>query len=422
VKIGAGSFTRNRSLNFPTIIALIVNLIRKTIQVELNIFMDRIDKKGVTKQALSKARKKLSPQAFQLLNDELVKEYYLDNEIKLFHGFRVLISDGSTVQLPETDEIRKTYGWASNQSNRETPVGRISILFDPFNDIIIHSLLAPYKIGETELFDGHLSHLDQITTNPKLNDLIILDRGYQSTELMLELKEKNKNFIIRAGGNTCLSEVKEIAKTKSDSIITIQAQSKDNKLWYKIRKFFPGLKKQVSSFQLRVIVLNLKNNKQVTLVTSLLSQTQYPPEFFKETYHIRWEVEEKYKHIKKALFIENFSGHLCIVVEQDFYATVFTCNAASLVAQEAQDEIDREHAEKKYAHKYKINRNIAFGMFKNELIDVLLGDCDLATYLEKIKAYMKQSLVQVVPERNFPRVFRRGVSRKTFHTNSRSAL
>ena len=77
--------------------------------------------------------------------------------------------------------------------------------------------------------------------------------------------------------------------------------------------------------------------------------------------------------------MENFSGKSKLTIEQDFFATVFTCNIASLLMQEAQDEINEILEQKKYKHKYKINRNFGLGLLKDEPIRILLSNENLAT-------------------------------------------
>ncbi len=83
---------------------------------------------NVSAGAISKARSKLSPKAFILLNDTLVKEFYTDNLVNTFYGFNILAIDGSTLQLPFSSDIIKKYGYASNQTNKEIPTARISYL------------------------------------------------------------------------------------------------------------------------------------------------------------------------------------------------------------------------------------------------------------------------------------------------------
>ena len=99
-KLQEQDFTRNRSLTFVNLTVIIINFVKKSLQLELYNFADFFKISSVTKQAFSKARKKLSPVIFMLLNQKLLAEFYSDNEIKTFKGLRLLAIDGSTIRLP----------------------------------------------------------------------------------------------------------------------------------------------------------------------------------------------------------------------------------------------------------------------------------------------------------------------------------
>ena len=83
-KFKAENFSRNRVLSFNKVTLFIINLIRKSLQLELNNFTNINGLKDVTKQAFSKARRKLNPIVFKLLNNKLVSEFYTNNEF-LWH-------------------------------------------------------------------------------------------------------------------------------------------------------------------------------------------------------------------------------------------------------------------------------------------------------------------------------------------------
>ena len=64
------AFTRNRKLTFPVMIVLLLNLLTRTMQIELDDFFANVldaDTDSVTKQAFFKARKNILPDAFKEL-------------------------------------------------------------------------------------------------------------------------------------------------------------------------------------------------------------------------------------------------------------------------------------------------------------------------------------------------------------------
>lgn len=154
------------------------------------------------------------------------------------------------------------------------------------------------------------------------------------------------------------------------------------------------------------------------LVTSLIDQNEFIYEDIFKLYGLRWNIEEHYKFYKCIAEIENFSGESKIAVEKDFYATVFTCNSASLLAQEAQEEVNQASTNKPTKYTYKINRNILIGTIKNEILEVLLGNQDLAKYCENLKRRLKRSLVAIRPSRSFDRPESRRERRPIIHKNA----
>lgn len=63
-------FTRDRKLNFYSVLVLLLQKSVKSLQLKLNEFMDRLEaSESVTASAFCQARRKFLPQAFIELND-----------------------------------------------------------------------------------------------------------------------------------------------------------------------------------------------------------------------------------------------------------------------------------------------------------------------------------------------------------------
>ena len=399
-------FTRNRVFSFKSIILFIINLAKKSLHLELRDFTKMCGVKSVTKQAFSKARLKLNPIVFKLLNEKFVSEFYTDNDFKTFEGFRVLAIDGSTIQLPSSNEIVSFYGCCSGSAGLALPMAQSSTLFDVFNKITVDSVISPYKASEKnqalELLKSLVSINKKIDFDQgNIKDLLIFDRGYPSMQLIIELIRNKKDFLMRCPSNF-INPIREARKKgKVDQIIEIEfAKLSEPTL--------RSLKKTISNFdenkkiKLRVLCLGLSSGEKELLLTTVLEKNHTPIKLFK-LYQKRWDIEENYKFIKSIAAVENFSGKSKITVEQDFYATVLTCNIASMLMQEAEDEINEIMKEKKLKYRYKVNKNIALGLLKNELIEVLIFDKDLNQFCEQIKLQMQKALVPVRPNRSFQR-------------------
>jgi hypothetical protein len=408
-KLQQQDFTRNRSLTFTNLTVFIINFVKKSLQLELYSFADFFNISSVSKQAFSKARKKLSPMVFTLLNRKLLEEFYTDNEFKTFKGFRVLAIDGSTLRLPHNVELYDFYG--SDYHESSVPLAKISTIFDVLNHITLHSLIRNNIASERDMAADHIKYLSQINApNQPFEDLLIFDRGYPSLGLLFTLKTEKKHFLARIQKSFFCETNAAIQSGSHDSIITISLSGK------KIQKNIPlneclfNLSPD-ETIQIRLLILDLPNGQKEYIITSLMDQEKFKSSDVFFLYGLRWNIEENYKIYKNIAEIENFSGKSKIAIEQDFYATIFSCNISSLVMLEAQEEVEielkKDQSEKMPKYQYKVNRNILIGTIKNEIMDVLLSDQDLGEYCEKLKNRIKKNLIPIVPGRQFPRIFKK---------------
>ena len=418
-------FIRNRVFSFHKVVLFIINLIRKSLQIELLRFTKIGVAKEATKQAFSKARRKLDPIIFVLMNHKLIQEFYTDNEIKTFRRFRVLAIDGSTVQLPFSNELVEHYGLAKNLFGG-IPMARISTLYDVLNKVTIDSLIVPYKSSERDLAFEHIKNLLEINDNTNFNtseikDLFLFDRGYPSVKLLAMIHENKKDFVVRCYPSFVNVVDNAIKSGKNDQIIEIAFSDLHKDTKRRLRKTFPNFDVN-KSIKVRVLLFKLKSGKQEILLTSLLDQKKYLPIDFFNLYSQRWDTEENYKFQKSIAAMENFSGKSKLTVEQDFFATIFTCNIASLLMQEALDEIIETFELKKYKYGYKINRNIGLSLLKDELIATIISGKDLTIFCEKVKEHMKKNLVPIRPGRSVSRPPCSRNRNRKFPTNKRPGM
>ena len=167
-------FTRVRKQSFDLILLFMMNMLRKSLAIEIDNFFKflgkRIYSNKFTKSAFVQARKKINPDVFKHLSQTLVNEFYTDNEagIKKWLGFRLLAVDGSRITLPLTKELKTYYGETKNQSTTSIVQARCSVLYDVANNYVLDGILAPLKIGERALALQHLAFCEK-------DDLVIFE-------------------------------------------------------------------------------------------------------------------------------------------------------------------------------------------------------------------------------------------------------
>lgn len=403
-KMKANNFTRERVLTFERIAAFIINLARKSLQLELYNFTDILSIPDCTKQALSKARQKLHPTTFKLLNVKLLQEFYSDNVVKTFKGLRIIGIDGSTVLLPKTIELRKKFG---HDLTKDVVLARTSLMFDVLNNVTLHASINHYESNERSLAKDHIEELlklNKLTTNQNFSDdILIFDRGYPSSPLLAFLHTNKLNYAIRIT-HSFFSETNEAFNAGlKDTMLTIPVHKKWRPIHDDFKEFMASVDKDLT-IQVRMVVFDLGNGQKEIVLTSLIDQEKFTYEDIFGLYGLRWNVEEGIKFHKSIAEIENFSGNTAIAIEQDFFATIFTCNFSSLLMQEAEDELEAIGNKRKY--RYKGNRKILVGIIKDEIINVFLTERSLDEYCEALKNRIKKNLVPIKPNRSFPRHFK----------------
>ena len=391
-------FVRERLLPFHNMIFFLMNMVKGSLQDELDYFFkalraEEVAIRNVTKGAFTKARKKLSYQAFIELGRHLVSFFYAHFPCRKWKGFRLLAIDGSTGKVPRTQEVADHFGTWNPAKGDACPVARISDLFDVLNGIVVDALIRPKEQGERLLAAEHLQQV-------KSGDLILLDRGYPAFWLFLLILFKQAHFCARV--KTSWTEVRKFRNSgKKEKIITLCPSFVSIEQCKKLNL-------PLSDLQVRAIRIELDNGETEILLTSLLDKDLYPHEIFKELYHLRWTVEENYKTAKSRIEIENFSGKSVESVYQDFHAKVFAMNLTAALTHPAQDCIAGQ--QKKYA--YRINFTQALSKMKDSIV-LLFKRPNIMELINKLFDLFISTIEPIRPGRKYPRKQR--VQRRGFY-------
>lgn len=418
------AFLRKCILSFPFLVTFIINRLKKSNAAEIdssNTFLNRI--KNFTKSALSKARLKLSPNAFIELNDVVIKEFYDKKvNIKCFFCFTVLGIDGSKFQLPESCQLKLRYGGASNQTDISMNMAQGSQLVDVINGIVLHALLSPYTTCERILANNHInafiSKRKEITN--LANSIILFDRGYPSIFLIAKLHYNNIEYLMRSGKGFLKLINDFVSSGKIDGIIEINLKKIPKSDREEILRECHGLDLN-KKILVRVIVVILSTGEKEILLTSLFDKKKYNYKKFKEFYSLRWGAETIYGLEKIRWEIENFSGKSQIAVEQDYFATILNFNMTTVLALEAKKELDKSKDIEHREYEYEINYSIALAYMKNRFMRALFKpDIKPKNFCLEIKALMKKNLEPKRPGRKFEH--KRKYHRKRFPTNMRAVI
>ena len=391
------SFSRTRKLSFPNTVYFICSALRKSLSSEINNFIEEhsyLEFPNISKQAFSKARQNISPEAFKELCRVFTDSFYNSNiNLKKWNGFNVFAVDGTTLQVPDTSENIAHFGTSKNQSTTKTALASASALYDVLNDIVIDATISRYRTSEREMAKQHINSINNIKLLS--NSIIIFDRGYPSYDMFNFLEENGLFFLMRVSSSYKIAE---------------SINSNDSILNYKFG---------IYSKEVRVIKVDLPDGTIEVLLTNVFDKT-ITTTLFKELYFLRWGVECKYKELKSSIEIEEFSGTKPIAIKQDFYVSIYLSMVASLIKKDADAAIANDNQEKNLKSEYQANRNFILSEVFKKIVTMMVKPISGMRILENLLEKAKKIRSQIRPNRSCERKNKH--PRKKHHSQKKSCI
>ena len=391
------SFSRNRKLSFSNTVFFICSALHKSIASEISNFIEDykyLKFPSITKQAFSKARQNISPEAFNELCRLFVDKFYsLNKNLKTWNNFNVLAVDGTSLQVPDTKECGEYFGLSSNQNKTRTAVATASALYDVLNDIVVDARITKFRTSERLFAKQHIESIGNKICPQK--SIVIFDRGYPSYDMFDYLDSKKLLFLMRVSTSFKLAE---------------SLDSDDSILEYKVNGEFR---------KVRVIKFELSNGITETLVTNIYDETIKISEF-KELYFLRWGIESKYKELKCSIEIEEFSGTKPISIEQDFYVSLYLSMIGTLLKKEADIAIANDNKNKNLKYEYQANRNFILEQVFRNIISIITKSKKRKKILDVILEKAIKIRSQIRPNRSCERKIKH--PRKKHHHNIKSCI
>ena len=380
-------FTRRRKIDMRHVILYLFYHSGSSMNLNISGIRDELPKlrfPDISKQALSKARKGISPELFRSLFHFSVRTFYSScPERKSWHGFFPFAIDGSRIQVPTTKDNLSYFGQCRNGSHsREDSMASVSLLYDVCNDFVADGLIRGFSHGERSNAMEHLSFLEENSLTDRA--LILCDRGYPSYELFSHIKERGYFFLMRVQKN-----VRSLTDTGMEDIFL---------------DYVPDYlgKKGKPPIRVRVLHIILENGMEEWLVTNIL-ETSFTPEDFRNLYFLRWKVEGKYREFKSQLEMEQFHGARHDSVEQEAYFWFLFANLCSMLKSDADAVIEKRLAGSGNKYRYQANRAYLIGRLKKKLPKLLLEPGSIHRQLLGLLDEAVKKRSQVQPGRNCKR-------------------
>ncbi len=249
----------------------------------------------VSEQAFAQARQRM-PSAFWvallILLDEQFERLYAET-IRWRH-FRLLAVDGTRLDLPDWPALRQHYGTARNGFGGHHAQAQLVLVQFPLARLPYAYALEPVRLGEVGLARRLLQGL-------RREDLVLLDAGYLSYGLLVQIQQQQAHFVIRLRKRL---NVRTIRRLGSANDRLVCWRPKDSRGQWR-REDLPR------SLELRLLTYRLPGYRPLRLLTNVTSVAEVSAEQFgglsvspegavlgKGVYHWRWEIETTYRELK----------------------------------------------------------------------------------------------------------------------------
>ena len=307
--------------------------------------------------------------------------------------------NGSQVKLPNTPQTREEFNVGLRAlKETKTPKARISVMSDAKNEFIIDSEISDLDIGESVLAFKHIEKADEIMDLSK--SIVMFDRNYVSTELIVQLLMKKSYFIFRLKSDTYIKE-RNLMKTDDEWININLNRNRTKSIKHEETK---EKAEELRSLNLRAVNILLKNGEIETLLTNLPEELATPDEL-KDLYGERWQIEKGYDVLKNKLHIENFTGKKRITIEQDFYAEILMYNILIEFKTKCNRELWKNPQNNRYMYEYKVNVNVLAGKLKSSMYELFLTPSkeEQQLIISEIHRIAKKNLIKVKNKPSTPR-------------------
>ena len=220
----------------------------------------------------------------QVLHENVSKDW-------LWKGYRVMLVDGTTLLMPDTDNNQKTYPQQSAQkSGLGFPIVRLVGLLSLATGSCVDYAIGPYQgkgSGETSLFSQLIKMLSK-------NDLLLADRYYTSYAIIVLLMQQGTSLVFRQR-STVKSDFRRGQRLGAkDHIINLKKPKKkpvwmSDEAWAKLPD---------------EILVREFSVKGIVYVTTLIEANAYPKKALAELYQQRWQIEVDFRTIKIYMGME----------------------------------------------------------------------------------------------------------------------
>lgn len=398
VKDPLRDFTREGTFSFCRTMLFMTQMESHSTNREINDYFLPLGT-PVTQSAFVQARDKFNDKAFPALLQRFNAKYPFR---KTKNGLHIFAIDGSDLNVPADKRDCSTFiSYNSNQGGYHQ--FHINLTYDlleqRYSDVVIQPRTEMREVSAAcEMVDRN---------TVARNSLFILDRGFESLNLMAHIVSHGSFFLIRAKEiRSSVSPFSFVQVPDAEEFdIPVRFLISRNRTYWKhnpelyklIRENatfdFIEEKDTESTFELcfRLIKVKMANGSHEYLITNLPRQ-KFPQLRIKELYHMRWGIEISFLFLKYGIALNYFHSVKREFLVQEIYSRLILSNFISLVI--ACEEIPYNGT------KYRYKVSVSDAIYKCR--DFLNGD---PSY-EDLLPLLLRDKVPIRPDRCYPRNMR----------------
>lgn len=267
--------------------------------------------KPVTAQAFSEARAKLPASVVRSLLHRASGEFDAQHGADFrWRGRRLVAVDGACRVVQASDELRRAFG---SPQGSHYPQMHVTTLFDVCSQVPLDAVVGRYGSDER-------AQLFEVLGQARSGDVLVLDRGYPSFDVLAMLLLHDLDFVVRVPASSTFKEVAAFLATgRSQGVIHLHPHSHS-----------PA--RGMESFSVRIVVVPRHGDEPWVLLTSLPAAA-FPASAVADAYTRRWRIEEYYKLLAGSYFGQGFFHAKSVRgVEQEVFAQMLFVAVARCLA------------------------------------------------------------------------------------------
>jgi hypothetical protein len=230
-----------------------------------------------------------------------------------WRGFNVILADGTTSLMPDTEENQQRYPQEPTQKEGlGFPIVRIGALISLATGAVLDYALAPYEGKGT----GETSLLSRMWSTLKPRDLLLADRYYATYAILALALQGGVEILMQSHAKRKLDYRKGCKLGKYDHLIE-WLKPKHKPIWMS-EEAYSALPDKITVREFRV--------NGIDFVTTLVDAKRHPKKELAKLYRERWKVEVDIRSIKTHMGMEMLRCKTPDMVEKEIAVNLLAYN------------------------------------------------------------------------------------------------